>query len=111
MEDPRIEEDADSEPDESEVGPFETCLGLFMQANTLIQEFYASKKELEAVRRCLMARFEAECNTHMGELYILKMMYDSAIKSFQKALALAANVENPDNVLLSSLSLQLASVY
>ena len=83
MEDPRIEEDANSDLSESQVGPFETCLGLFMQANTLVQEFYSAKKELEADRRRLLARFDIKCCTHLGELYTLKMMYDPAIKSFK----------------------------
>ena len=39
VEDPRIEEDASSEPDEIEAGPFETCLFLLMQVCTLIHEF------------------------------------------------------------------------
>ena len=39
VDDPRIEEDASSEPDEIEAGPFETCLFLFMQVCTLIHEF------------------------------------------------------------------------
>ena len=65
MEDPRIEEDAYSE---SEVGPFETSLGLIIQAINLVHDFYAAKKELEADRRRLLARFEIRCYTHKGEL-------------------------------------------
>ena len=65
MEDPRIEEDADSE---SEEGPFETSLGLIMIAINLVHEFYAAKKELEADRRRLLARFEVWCFTLLGEL-------------------------------------------
>ena len=39
VEDPRIEDDASSEPDEIEAGPFETCLFVFMQVCALIHEF------------------------------------------------------------------------
>ena len=39
------------------------------------------------------------------------MMDEAAINSFQLAIALASKVERPENVLLASLSIQLASVY
>lgn len=66
MEDPRIEEDVDSESEEP--GPFETSLGLIMHSNSILNEFYAAKKELEADRRRLLARFEVWCFTLLGEL-------------------------------------------
>jgi hypothetical protein len=39
-----------------------------MHSNSIVNEFYAAKKELEADRRRLLARFEIRCYTYLGEL-------------------------------------------
>jgi hypothetical protein len=115
VEDPRIEEEIEEtkeaeedEEDDKEVGPFENAIGLVMSASQILEEFIQEKREK---RFPLMARFGCKNQLIMAELYNSKSMIAAAIKCYLRAEEFGKAMPIKDNMLMSSLNLELGSVF